>query len=309
MTALPIVIYAAVAVFVIGMIMKVVAIARSPLHLRWELYPIPHDKGKASYGGSYLEDSEWWTRPREISRINEIVEIALEISLLKTLFRHNRLLWSFSLPFHLGLYLLVVLAILLKTGALLQLAGYSVTGAAAGWIQMIYYGTIVCGSAGWIMALGGGLGLLSLRIFKADLRQYSILTDYINLLILAAVCAAGLMTQVTADPTYAVSRNVFQHLITFSNPGPLPAAMTALLWLTAVLLVYFPFTHMTHFVGKYFTFHKIRWEDRPLQYDDKMEARITKALQRKVGWFSPHLPNGATWGEAAASSEKPDEKK
>ena len=31
--------------------------------------------------------------------------------------------------------------------------------------------------------------------------------------------------------------------------------------LSALLAAYIPFTHMSHFVGKYFTYHAVRWDD------------------------------------------------
>ncbi len=33
-----------------------------PIHLRWELYPVPHEAGKAEYGGGYLEETSWWSK-------------------------------------------------------------------------------------------------------------------------------------------------------------------------------------------------------------------------------------------------------
>ena len=33
--------------------------ARAPMHLRWELYPVPHEEAKrAAYGGSRYEDTD-----------------------------------------------------------------------------------------------------------------------------------------------------------------------------------------------------------------------------------------------------------
>ena len=34
-----------------------------PTHLRWELYPLASEK-KRTWGGSYLEEPEWWTREK-----------------------------------------------------------------------------------------------------------------------------------------------------------------------------------------------------------------------------------------------------
>ncbi len=63
--------YASFLVFVIGSVLAVVRYATMPMHLRWELYPVAHEKGR-DYGGSYLEDIDWWTKPRNRSLIGEL---------------------------------------------------------------------------------------------------------------------------------------------------------------------------------------------------------------------------------------------
>ncbi len=45
----------ALAAFAVGCTYKALRFAAMPLHLRWELYPVAHEKGRASYGGSYIE--------------------------------------------------------------------------------------------------------------------------------------------------------------------------------------------------------------------------------------------------------------
>ena len=46
---------------------------KMPVHFRWELYPVQHEPGeKASYGGSYMEEVNWWEKKRRKSLINEI---------------------------------------------------------------------------------------------------------------------------------------------------------------------------------------------------------------------------------------------
>ena len=64
--------YLCVAVFLGAVISRFLKIQRLPIHLRWELYPVAHEKGRAEYGGSYLEESNWWTKPRESSKAGEL---------------------------------------------------------------------------------------------------------------------------------------------------------------------------------------------------------------------------------------------
>ena len=68
---------------------KVMKIARMPLHLRWELYPIPHGNGR-DYGGSYLEELEWWTKPQKRSAIRSITYILKKYFLFNEYYRRNK---------------------------------------------------------------------------------------------------------------------------------------------------------------------------------------------------------------------------
>ena len=119
--------YLGLAVFVLAALRRIVAYKKNPQHLRWELYPVPHEGGgRASYGGSYLEDLEWWNKPRETSRIGELSVMVPEMLFLKALWEHNRSLWLVSFPFHFGLYLTFGLVALLTFCAIGQLAGLPV---------------------------------------------------------------------------------------------------------------------------------------------------------------------------------------
>ena len=90
------------------------------MHVRWELYPVPHEKGKADHGGSFLEDVDWWTKPIPKSKTSELMAMGEEIILLKGVFESNKPLWIWTLPFHLGLYLIVISVGLLVVGAIAQ---------------------------------------------------------------------------------------------------------------------------------------------------------------------------------------------
>ena len=119
--------YASVAVFVVSVVQRFLALQRLPLHLRWELYPVAHEKGRASYGGSYLEESDWWTKPRESSKLGELKVMVPEILLLAGVWEHNRGQWLRSFPFHFGIYMLAGLIFLLVVGAFASVAGIEVS--------------------------------------------------------------------------------------------------------------------------------------------------------------------------------------
>ena len=91
--------YAAIAIAFVAMAVKALRYLRAPTHFRWELYPVPHEKGRSKWGGSYLEEFEWWKKPREKSLINEALYMFKEIVFLKGVWAKNKPLWIFSFPF------------------------------------------------------------------------------------------------------------------------------------------------------------------------------------------------------------------
>jgi hypothetical protein len=43
---------------------------------------------------------------------------------------------------------------------------------------------------------------------------------------------------------------------------------------------------MIHFIAKYFTYHGIRWDDKPL--DEQMGKEVNMLLAQPVTWSAPH---------------------
>ena len=71
--------YVAMAVSILAMLVKAFRYIKAPEHFRWELYPVPHEKGRADYGGSYLEELDWWTKARQSDKFRELSEMLQEI--------------------------------------------------------------------------------------------------------------------------------------------------------------------------------------------------------------------------------------
>jgi len=99
--------FGAIGIFLIVATYRTLVIIKLPVHLRWELAPIPHEKGKGRYGGSYLEEYEWWNKPQHRSRIAPIIYMAKEIFLMRGIWGHNRALWPLTFALHMGIYLIV----------------------------------------------------------------------------------------------------------------------------------------------------------------------------------------------------------
>jgi nitrate reductase gamma subunit len=306
MMTIQILMYVAVAVLLFGTLAKASKISQMPLHLRWDLYPIPHEKGKEHYGGSYYEELNWWTKPANFSLSGEIKEMAAEIFAIKTLYRHNRGLWVSSFPFHMGLYALTGFAALLIAGAVMLIYGVEPSAASPHAIARLVYGlTLVAGVAGWLLGIVGSLGLIFTRAASDKYRTFTTRSDYFNLLLLLALFVCGLAAWVFADRSFDSIRGFVASLISFVPASQTPSLVKAELILTAVFFAYLPFTHMTHFMGKFFTYHRVRWQDEPNLPKSKIEKEVTDALSEPVSWAAPHMSTGKPW--LIGATKKPGE--
>lgn len=298
--------YASVLVFLAAVVSRFVAISRLPLHLRWELYPVAHEKGRADYGGSYLEESDWWTKKRESSLIGELKVMIPEILLLAGVWEHNRGQWFRSFPFHFGVYLLAGLIGLLFVGGIATLAGANIApGAGLIW-GTVYHLTYIVGFAGMGLCLIGTLALLARRVFEMDYTEYTKKADFFNLAFFAVTLVVALAAHVGVDPGFVALRTYVARLVTFdfSSAGVGLSGLTAAeIVLGCLLMAYIPLTHMSHFFTKWFMYHDIRWSDEPNVKGGKIEAQVNEMLQYPVSWSAPHIRGDGkkTWAEVATS--------
>ncbi len=287
--------YLAVLVFAAGVVMKALKYARAPMHLRWELYPVPHEKGKSHYGGSYLEEVDWWTKPRESDFVGEVKAMLEEMLLIRSLWHHNRSQWYASFPFHFGIYMLFGLVGLLVLGVPLEGA----LGTASPLWGVLQGLTVIVGGIGLTLATFGAASLLWRRFTNPNLSRMSSLSDYLNLIvILAAFLGAG-YAWLTADNSFSLLREFIRGALTFNPQAAVHPAVAAELVLASIFMIYLPFTHMTHFVAKYFTYHTVRWDDTPNMNEPEMQAKILANLTRPVGWSASHIHSDKSWAETA----------
>lgn len=259
-----------------------------PLHARMELYPVPQEKGRHTYGGSYMEEPEWWRKPHQISKSSEIVDMLKEMLFIKKLFENQRSLWWMSYSFHLGIYMLGVWAILLIAGVLTEFAGISVSAHASFWPALVYYLTIATGVIGFAIITVGVFLLLMRRVFDPVLNKYTTPQEYFNLVLLLAASITGIMVW-TPDLTFAAARELTAQILTLSVAAS-PLLVIHLI-LLEVLLVYIPPSKMGHYVGKYFTYHKILWENEPNLVGSPIEDKVKAALTNKptTAWGASHI--------------------
>jgi nitrate reductase gamma subunit len=242
--------YLAGAVFLAGSAFRAVKYARTPVPLRWELYPIP---------------------PGAAGQIRYTV---VEVLLLRGVWQNNRKLWFRTYPFHMGVYLCAV----------------SVASLAAG----VEWFTEAAAVAGLVLLLAGSCALLAARLFDPALKPYTSAADLFNLAWFAVAAGVPLVAFALEGAAPAA---VWRAVFTFRAAPPLAGLGVAL---AALLATYIPFTHMAHFVAKYFAFHKIRW-------DDHKDPAVAAQLLYTPHWSASHVgaDGKKTWVDVAMANPAP----
>ncbi len=293
--------YLSILILVAAFIFKVTSYKKKPMHVRWELYPIPHDAKRASYGGSYLEDVDWWKKKRDHSLIGTAKVMAPEILFLKGVWEHNRALWCVSYPFHLGLYLLIGFLGLLVINALLMIAGVTVdTTTVIGSVMTAL--TSFLGPLSFILCAIGAAGLFFRRMTDKNLKNYSAFSHFFNLGIFIVTMVVAILTWLSGDSSFAMAKAFVHSFITFKFAAAGGTLFTLQVLLIFFCIAYVPLTHMSHFFMKYFFYHEIRWQDEPNLANAKTEKNIGTALAYPVSWSAQHVVAGhgkGNWGEVA----------
>ena len=239
--------YLAGAVFLAGSAFRAAKYARTPVPLRWELYPIP--PGAAG----------------------QIRYTLAEILLLRGVWKNNRKLWFRTYPFHMGIYLCALAVASLVAGER--------------WF------TEAAALAGLVLLLAGSCALLAARLFDPALKRYTSPADLFNLGLFAAAAGVPLASFALEG---AAPASVWRAVFTFHRTSPLAAVGVAL---AALLAAYIPFTHMVHFVAKYFAYHKVRW-------DVHRDLAVAAQLQYTPHWSASHVGagDGKTWSDVASAN-------
>lgn len=292
--------------FVLAVIVRIIFWSRLPAHLRWELYPVPHEPpDKARYGGSFMEDTDWWNRPRRTFQFGAVKAMAKEIVLLSAVREHNRQLWLRTFPFHFGLYLTTVAVVLALSAGLLQiLMPQSFDPSLGAFTRACVLGS---GVAGFSLGGIGATALLYRRLTVAELKRYTVPADIFNLAFFVVAFGSGLLTWMLVDHDARRSMAFAANLVSLRWDVPIGSGLAAVLPSISVivfslLLAYVPLTHMSHFVGKYFAYHAIRWNDTPNLAGGPEEATIRRLLGYRVSWAAEHIQgHGSTWAELASS--------
>ena len=249
----------------------------TPLHCRWEIYPIPHEGARAKHGGSYMEESNWWTKEHHVDHMGDLKALLMEVLFLESTFHNNRTLWYRTYPFHFGLYMLMGGAIILFITAFLRLFGMSADN-----------------------------GLIFRRMTDKGLRMYTTTEHLLSIGLFVLFGVTGLAVWCT-NPSFApIASDYMYNLVTFKIFTPLQSGGFCLHMLVGdALLILIPVSFMSHILLKYFFYHDIRWEDEATPRSTKIQGKILNALKFHCNWAAPHInpeqdPN-KTWVDVATT--------
>ena len=180
-----------------------------------------------------------------------------EAAFFRSLFRGDRLLWSFAWVFHVVLALIFIghLRVFTNVDAVLTQAGMTESS-----IQLMSSGV---GGAAGIIVLVTALLLLIRRFTIKRVRDITGYGDIFALLLIGAILLTGNMMRFGAEHfDLAAAREYFAALATFkgvSDAAVLDNNVFLIhMGLALVLVMYIPFSKILHFGGIFFTHQLIR---------------------------------------------------
>ncbi len=246
----PLLIYAALGIFMVGFIRKVVDWAKSPVPFR-----IPTTAGQEMS----LPWIKWSKIDNPSTTVGVIIRMALEVLLFRSLFRNTRTdlrsgylihgpskwLWLLALLFHYSFLIIAIrhlrffmdpipwpIELIDKVDGMFQIG-----------IPPIYITDL--------LFFAGVGGLLVRRLFLPKVRFVSLMQDYFPLFLLLGIATSGLLMRfvwrvdITAVKALALGVASFHPTV----PDGIGAIFFVHIALVAVLLAYFPFSKLMHMGG------------------------------------------------------------
>jgi nitrate reductase gamma subunit len=277
----PVITFCVIGFFIIILLYRIAKLKRLPSHLRWELAPIPGEKGKGKYGGSYLEEYEWWDKKRNMDRISPVLYMLEEILFMKGVLKNNKSLWPLTTALHLGVYLAAGLLVFSIVNAIL--IG---TGVPQNVLNVFLIIATVFAFASYILGIIGSLGMLIKRIVDSNLKPFTTLSRYFNLIFLAVVFISGLCSLLLL-PDFSYQLGVYlQKTFTLDISLLVPVSLSVHIIISLLFFLYLPTTDMAHFFAKYFLYEEVRWNDKPI--DENMESELNSLLTQQSEWSAEH---------------------
>jgi len=182
---LQLLVYSVLFIFLTGVALKIIRLSNR-IHLRCDLYPIPHVP--KAHGGGYYEEVEWWKRERKRSIYGVIKAILAILVINRRKMSLQPRHWLATFLFHLGIFLHVLWILLL----ILVIITFSTLSEG---LAPIFS---VLGFTGLLLMFVFALYLL-IRKLTRPIRYYVPLEDYIILLFVLAISCSGILALLEVD--------------------------------------------------------------------------------------------------------------
>jgi nitrate reductase gamma subunit len=247
--------YAAITIFVLGIVYRVVKWARSPVPFRWPT-TAGQQKSLPWIKANNLESpyNTWGVLGRMI----------LEILLFRSLFRNTKVelrdgsrvlygsekfLWLGAMAFHWCFLIILLRHFRFFTEPVIEFVYWlqSIDGLFEIAIPTLYITNILI-----VIAL---IYLFGRRIYNPQVRYISLFTDYFALFLLIAVVLSGIWMRYLDKVDIIKVKELAIGLVVFSPTVPegIGSIFYIHLFLVSVLIMYFPFSKLMHMAGVFFS--------------------------------------------------------
>jgi nitrate reductase gamma subunit len=206
--------YAATAIFTLGLCFRVFTYARTPAPLK-----IP-------------------TMPAPVTRTGVVFRMAREVGLFESLFKSSKWTWIFAVMFHLGL----LLEVLRHLRYFIQPLWF--------WIVLVQ----PFGVYGGMAMVAGLAGLFGRRLLVARVRYITQPSDYLMLLLLLGIGVSGLAMKFLDHTDIVSFKAFVLGLLYFNwQPLPANPLLLTHLALVSLLMIIFPFSKLLHAPAVFFS--------------------------------------------------------
>lgn len=277
---------------------KLVKYVRMPVHLRWELYPVIHEE-KFGYGGSYLEEKEWWTKPHKKKLLKGFFYLLKDYFTLSDYAKNNFLYWLGIYPWHIGFIFIITFHILCFLGGLFMINGIQVSNKSEIFLGKVFYYIIVAtGALSFLSGMFGSIIVMLNRILNKNLRENAVPLNFFTYVFTFVVFLTGFYSWFFTDPDLSEYREFWVGLLTLDFRD-------VRLWTKIhivvfdLFLIYLPFTRSLHYITRFLAFFLIRWDDEPNIPGGKLEKELKSLFENEVSWAAPHIQKSKKWKELA----------
>ena len=247
--------YAAISVFIVGGIYRLVKWAQAPVPFK-----IPTTAGQQKSLNWIRHDK--LENPHTLSQV--IARMAVEVFLFRSLFRCRRTkskegprltyasskwLWMFAIVFHYALLMTIFGHFRFFTDPVPGVVQTFLRLDA--WLSIGPPRLMVSG----LVLLGAVSLLLARRVFIPSLRYISLLNDYFPLVLIGAIALSGATMRYVTGVDVTSVKTLAMGLISFrpTVPQGISSLFFVHIFLVSVLLVYIPFSKLMHMGGIFFS--------------------------------------------------------